>query len=282
MHLPISSSKSCPSDSIILRSRRRFHGRSLVTNPLRPSNFVVPFPPALARCQAVAAAPSMSRRDASHRFCPPRGYPRFTGRCFLGTMRPSDSLHRVGPASRYACAVPTLAALRTVSGHRSVRCRHEHRFRHRQSDTRSRTAKGRCRASLGKPCDVPAKPPRTTARLAQILDIPFPSTVIQPTSPWVHFRCVPRFGSDFLSILRYARDTVVVASWFPLAGGPQRTCTASSHGMRGTIGRVSRPDAKKSRCPHAAGLLTRPTSWVPQGFIRLECEFRRRIRVPHL
>ena len=118
------------------------------------------------------------------------------------------------------------------------RRRQEHRFRHRQSDTRSRTAEGRYRASLGKPCDVPAKPPRTTARLAQILDIPFPSTVIQPTSPWVHFRCVPRFGSDFLSILRYARDTVVVALWFPLAGGPQRTCTASSHGMRGTIGWV--------------------------------------------
>jgi hypothetical protein len=88
----------------------------LVTNPLRSTNFVVPFPPAVARCQAPAAAPSTERRDASHRFCPPRGYPRFIGRCFISTMRPSDSLHRVGPASRYACAVPTLTALRSALG----------------------------------------------------------------------------------------------------------------------------------------------------------------------
>ena len=100
-----------------------------MSNRVRPSNFVVPFPPACTRCQASAAAPS-TQRSASRRFCPPHGYPRFIGRCFLGTMRPSDSLHRVGPASHYACAVPTLTALRMVSGHRSVRCHHEHRCRH--------------------------------------------------------------------------------------------------------------------------------------------------------
>ncbi len=48
--------------------------------------------------------------------------------------------------------------------------------------TRSRMAKGRCRASLGKPCRLPAIPPRRTAWAVQIRDVPLARTVVHPTS----------------------------------------------------------------------------------------------------
>ena len=164
--LSVSSPSHHPPDPTTLRSRRRCGRRPPVADEPRHSYSVVPFPRWL-------------RGYALHHDWPP------VSRCRNGTMRPSDSLYRVGRAS---------LTLEHVLPRRSASARGGHNRVPRGQPRPS----GRYRASLGKPCGLHANPHRTTAGSNRKSGIPITSKVTPPGQPLVSLSLRSAFRTPVL------------------------------------------------------------------------------------